>query len=211
MKTDSFIRLLAEDLPSQPDHPGMALARWLLATGGVAGAAFIVLAGARADLLGTGLLPSLMKVSMGVLLGWIAFRGARFLSRPEASINEPLGTLVMMAAFLAVLFASDLVLRGVDGWIVRVLGKSILTCLTVIPAMALLPLAASLYAFRGGATTSPVAAGGLLGLASAGMAIIAYGLFCTEDSPAFVATWYSLAAILVAVLGAALGRSLLRW
>lgn len=90
-------------------------------------------------------------------------------------------------------------------------GKSITACLTIIPALALAPLAASLYVMRGAATTSATAAGGLLGFASAGMAILAYGLFCTEDSPVFVATWYSLAALIAAVVGAALGRILLRW
>jgi hypothetical protein len=119
--------------------------------------------------------------------------------------------LVTFAAFLALLFATDLVFRGPDGWLVRMFGKSVVVCLMVIPLLALPPLVVSLHALLGGATTSPTFAGGLAGLASAGAAIIAYGVFCTEDSLVFVATWYSLAAILVAGLGAVLGRTLLRW
>jgi hypothetical protein len=211
MKTENFIRLLAEDLPSGPARQGIALTRWMSATALVTGAAFLLFAGARADLLGGGLLPSIMKVFMGALLAWAAIGGATSLARPEASVVQPLRRLVTFAAFLAFLFATELMFRGLDGWLVRMFGKSIVGCLTVIPLLALLPLVVSLHALRSGATTSPTFAGGLAGLASAGVAIIAYGVFCTEDSLVFVATWYSLAAIMVAGLGAVLGRTLLRW
>jgi hypothetical protein len=211
MKTDNLIRLLAEDLPSGPGQPVIGLTRALLPAAGLAGAAFLILAGARSDLLGSGLLPTLMKVFLGTLVAWGAIRGAAILARPEATFGEGFRRLGSVITLLAVMLALDLVLRGTDGWLARMFGKSILSCLTVIPGLALLPLAVSLHALRNGATTSPAAAGGLAGLASAGMAIIGYGVFCTEDSPVFVAIWYSLAAILVGGLGAVLGRKLLRW
>ena len=47
-------------------------------------------------------------------------------------------------------------------------------------------------------------------LAAATAAVI-YAFHCFDDSPLFVLTWYSLAAIPVVLLGAALGRRLLRW
>jgi hypothetical protein len=211
MKTENFIRLLAEDLPSRPVQPVTGLTRALLPAAGLAGAAFLILAGMRSDLLGSGLLPTLMKVFLGALLALAAIQGSAILSRPEASFAEGFRRLGAVITLLAVMLTLDIMFRGTDGWLARMFGKSIFSCLTVIPALALLPLAVSLHALRTGASTSPAAAGGLAGLASAGMAIIAYGVFCTEDSPVFVATWYSLAAILVAGLGAALGQKLLRW
>ena len=93
----------------------------------------------------------------------------------------------------------------------RLFGKGIVTCLTLVPALAALPLIACLTILRRGATSEPMAAGALAGLASAGLAILAYGLFCNEDSPLFIATWYSLAALIVGLAGAALGRAMLRW
>lgn len=211
MKTEHFIQLLAEDLPSRPGHPGTALMRWMLPTAIVTGSAFLLFAGARADLLDHGLLPTLIKMILGALLAWAAILGARTLIRPEVSIEEPMRRLATIAVFLAVLLGTDLMFRGADGWFLRMFGSSVVACLTIIPSLALLPLVVSLCALRGGATTAPALSGGLAGLASAGLAIIAYGVFCTEDNPVFVATWYSLAAVLVAALGAILGRSLLRW
>ena len=40
---------------------------------------------------------------------------------------------------------------------------------------------------------------------------VVFGLFCTEDSPMFIAIWYSLAAVFVGFVGAVLGRMLLMW
>jgi hypothetical protein len=152
-----------------------------------------------------------MKALLGGLLAWSAIAGAKTLARPEASVREGLKRLAAVAIFLTLLLAIDLASRGGAGWLGRMLGKSIVACLTIIPALALPSLLVSLYALRNGATTSPAIAGALAGLASGGLAILAYGLFCTEDSPVFVATWYSIAAVFVAAIGAGLGRILLRW
>ena len=38
-----------------------------------------------------------------------------------------------------------------------------------------------------------------------------YAAHCPDDSPLFVAAWYSLAVALVAAVGAATGRLTLRW
>jgi hypothetical protein len=88
---------------------------------------------------------------------------------------------------------------------------SVMRCVTLIPIMALLPLAAFMHAMREGAVVRPAVAGALAGLASAGLAIIAYGLNCNEDSPLFVGLWYSLAAALTAVVGAVAARRALVW
>lgn len=211
MRTENLVRLLAEDLPSRPADPGTALMRWMLPTAVLTGCAFLLFAGARPDLFGHGLWPSLMKLLLGVLLTWAATAGVRMLIRPEVSIEQPLRRLVPVAVFLVLLVGIDLMFRGADGWLVRMFGRSVVACLIIIPALALLPLVVSLCALRGGATAAPSFSGSLAGFASAGLAIMAYGVFCTEDSPVFVATWYGLSAVLVAVLGAILGRSLLRW
>ena len=49
------------------------------------------------------------------------------------------------------------------------------------------------------------------GLAAGGLAAIFYAAYCTDDSPLFVATWYSLAVLMLTVLGAVVGRMVLRW
>jgi hypothetical protein len=46
---------------------------------------------------------------------------------------------------------------------------------------------------------------------SAGFAATLYAAHCTDDSPLFVATWYTLAAAAVAAIGAVAGSRVLRF
>ena len=53
--------------------------------------------------------------------------------------------------------------------------------------------------------------GAIAGLLSAGLAATLYASHCTDDSPLFVATWYTIAALVVAGLGAGIGARVLRY
>ena len=55
------------------------------------------------------------------------------------------------------------------------------------------------------------AANAALMLVSAGLAATLYASHCTDDSPLFVATWYTLATALVAAIGALAGAKVLRY
>jgi hypothetical protein len=46
---------------------------------------------------------------------------------------------------------------------------------------------------------------------SAGLAATLYASHCTDDSPLFVATWYTLSTALVTAIGALAGSKLLRF
>jgi hypothetical protein len=46
---------------------------------------------------------------------------------------------------------------------------------------------------------------------SAGLAATLYASHCTDDSPLFVATWYTIATALVTALGALIGSKVLRY
>jgi hypothetical protein len=93
----------------------------------------------------------------------------------------------------------------------RLVGSNWRTCLTAIPLMSLPLLAAALFGLRQGAPTRPAIAGAIAGLASAGLAATLYASHCTDDSPLFVATWYSIATVLVTAIGALLGSRVLRF
>ncbi len=211
MRTDSVIRLLVEDLPNRPADAGAALRRWWPIAAAAAGVSFLAFAGVRTDLMASGFAPTMTKAALGLSLAAVSIVGAFRLSRPEVKTAPAAKGLIAIAVILGLVIATDFWSQGLDAWRMRLFGKSVLPCLTLIPLLAALPLAASLAALRRGATTKPAAAGALAGLASAGLAIVAYGLFCTEDSPMFIATWYSLAALVAGLAGAALGRLLLRW
>ena len=72
-------------------------------------------------------------------------------------------------------------------------------------------LAAALIGLRHGAPTRPALAGAIAGLLSAGLAATLYAAHCTDDSPLFVATWYTIATAMVAAIGALAGSRLLRF
>jgi hypothetical protein len=104
----------------------------------------------------------------------------------------------------------DLSQHGVADWDARLFGRTSLMCAPLIVALSAAPLAALLAAMRAGAPDRPPLAGALLGLAAAGLGASVYALHCPEDSPLFLAAWYSLAALSAAAAGAACGRWL-RW
>ena len=83
--------------------------------------------------------------------------------------------------------------------------------LLAIPAMSLPLLVAALVGLRHGAPSRPAVAGAIAGMVSAGLAATLYASHCTDDSPLFVATWYTLAALAVAAVGALAGSRVLRF
>jgi hypothetical protein len=80
-----------------------------------------------------------------------------------------------------------------------------------IPVLALAPLTAFMIALRNGAPDNPGLSGAVAGLASGAIAAAIYAWHCTDDSPLFVATWYTLAIAIVTAVGYFAGRRLLRW
>jgi hypothetical protein len=93
----------------------------------------------------------------------------------------------------------------------RWLGHNAMLCLTAIPLLSLPILAAALLALRQGAPSRPAVAGALAGLLSAGLAATLYAAHCVDDSPLFVATWYTLATALVTAIGALAGAKWLKY
>jgi len=94
---------------------------------------------------------------------------------------------------------------------VRLVGNNSKVCMTAVPLMALPLLVAALIGLRHGAPTRPAIAGAMAGLLSAGLAATLYASHCEDDSPLFVATWYTIATAMVTAIGALLGSRVLRF
>ena len=84
-------------------------------------------------------------------------------------------------------------------------------CMRMIPLLAAPMLAALIVALRAGAPLHPALTGALAGAASAGVAALLYASHCPDDLPLFVATWYPLATLICAAVGALAGRWFLEW
>lgn len=213
METDRLIEGLAADL--RPVSPGVVSRRIALtALVGGAVALVVVLAwlGLRQDLAAAVTGPMFwMKAGYAAVLGVAGFWCAERLARPAGSPRRAaalglLALMVMGGLGAATLMATEPSERAAV-W----LGHSWRRCPVNILALSLPTLAAALWAMRRLAPTRLRLAGAAAGLFAGGVGATVYGLHCTETSPMFLATWYSLGMALSAGLGALVGSWALRW
>lgn len=118
---------------------------------------------------------------------------------------------LLAPAMLAVAVAMEMIVVHAPQWLTELVGSNSLDCLISIPLLSLPLLAAMLWALRRGAPTRPGLTGAVAGIAAGGLGAALYAVQCTDDSPLFVATWYSLALVIVGLLGACIGQRVLRW
>ena len=212
MDTDQLIRTLAADNPHRAGPVGFVLALALLAAAPVSLLMFFAELGVRPDVMTAMHNPFFdLKFAVTLALAAAAITIALHLSRPEASLRGWVWLLIIPAGLLVGGISGEMMVPQRLPMMTRLVGSNSKVCMTAIPMMSLPLLAASLVGLRHGAPTRPAATGAMAGLLSAGLAATVYASHCTDDSPLFVATWYSLAAALVTALGALLGSKLLRF
>ncbi len=211
MKTDDLIRALSVDGKS-PWRVGNLLTVALLAAVPISVAAFFMEMGMRPDIATAVQNPFFdLKFAVTISLALSAVALSLHLSRPEATLR---GVVLILAVPVSLLLGGILVEMMLPQrlpWFTRLAGTNSRICLTAIPLLSMSFLAASLVALRHGAPSRPAVAGAFAGLLSAGLAATLYASHCTDDSPLFVATWYTLATALVVVVGALAGSRVLRF
>ncbi|NVP57686.1 NrsF family protein [Mycoplana rhizolycopersici] len=212
MQTEELINALKADSARQ----SMSLGRtWRVALACAALAAavvFYILLGPRPDFATAAHTVRFMfKFVVMLMLASAAFGLLRALSRPGSNIALPALRLIAAPAVLGVAVAVELVVVPSDQWRAIWWGTNISVCLTFIPVIGIAPLAVFLLALRHGAPTRPAVAGAVAGLLAGGLSATFYAAHCTDDSPLFVATWYSIAIASLAFLGMILGPRIARW
>jgi len=212
METDQLIRTLAADnaLPARP--VGFVLALALLAAAPVSVAMFFAGLGVRPDVMTAMHNPFFdLKFVVTLALAIPAIAISLHLSRPEASLRGWAWLLLIPAGLLVAGISGEMMMPQRLPMITRLVGSNSRLCLTAIPLISLPLLTAALIGLRHGAPSRPAVAGAIAGLLSAGLAATLYASHCTDDSPLFVATWYSIATALVTAIGALAGSKLLRF
>jgi hypothetical protein len=212
MDTDQLIRSLAADNSHRTRPVGFVLMLALLAAAPVSMAMFFAELGVRPDVMTAMRNPFFdLKFAVTLALAISAIAVSLHLSRPEASLRGWVWLLLIPAGLLAIGIGGEMMMPQRLPAMSRMMGKNSSTCLTTIPLMSLPLLAAALFGLRHGAPTRPAVAGAIAGLLSAGMAATLYASHCSDDSPLFVATWYTIATALVAAIGALAGSRVLRF
>lgn len=211
METDQLIRTLAADNAYRARPVGFVLALALLSAAPVSVAIFFVGLGVRSDVMTAIHNPFFdLKFVVTLALAISAIAIGLHLSRPEASLRGWVWLLLIPAGLLAGGIASEMMLPQRLPMMTRLIGSNSRVCLIAIPLMSLPLLVAALTGLRHGAPTQPAVAGAIAGLLSAGLAATLYASHCTDDSPLFVATWYTIATALVTIIGALTGSRVLR-
>jgi hypothetical protein len=212
MQTDQLIRTLAADNAHRARPVGFVLALALLAAAPVSVAMFLMGLGMRPDVMTAMHNPFFdLKFAVTLALAIPAIAISLHLSRPEALLHGWAWLLLVPAGLLVAGISGEMMVPQRLPMMTRLVGSNWRTCLTAIPLMSLPLLAAALIGLRHGAPTRPAVAGAIAGLVSAGLAATLYASHCTDDSPLFVATWYSIATALVAAIGALAGSRVLRF
>ena len=212
METEQLIRTLAADNVHRARPVGFVLALALLAAAPASMAMFLAGLGVRPDIMTAMHNPFFdLKFVVTLALAISAIVVSLHLSRPEASLRGWAWLLLIPAGILAAAIAGEMMVPQRLPMMTRLIGSNSRVCMTAIPLISLPLLAGALFGLRHGAPARPAVAGAIAGLLSAGLAATLYASHCTDDSPLFVATWYTIATAMVTAVGALAGSRLLRF
>jgi len=212
MDTDQLINMLAADNAHRPRRVSFVLALALLAAAPVSILMFMAELGVRPDVMTAMHNPFFdLKFAVTLALAAAAITISLHLSRPEASLRGFVWLLAVPAGLLVAGISGEMMMPQRLPMMTRLVGSNSRVCMAAVPLLSLPLLAASLIGLRHGAPTRPALAGAMAGLLSAGLAATLYAAHCTDDSPLFVATWYSIATALVTAIGALAGAKVLRF
>jgi len=212
MDTSELIRTLAADTR----RPATLLSTvWWWAAGlatALAVAVFLATLGLRPDFATAAESPRfLFKFAFTITLAVSAFGLVRALSRPGETWRKAMPYLAAAPALIAMAAVAELLLLPPDTWPAKLIGTNSMVCLIFIPSIGIGPLAIFLLVLHHGAPTRPAFAGAAAGLLAGAIAATFYAAKCTDDSPLFVATWYTIAIAGIALVGAAGANRFARW
>lgn len=211
MKTDELIALMTQDAPRGMRY-GRALALALGA--GVVVSAILLLStvGLRHNLASVfDTARVLFKVAITIVFAVLAARLVMRIGRPGEELRRPVLLLVVPAALVAVAVLAELFTLPAEAWRTSLVGRNALFCLFFVPVLSVAPFAGLFWALKKGAPQSPSAAGAAVGFAAGTIAAAIYAWHCPDDSPLFLATWYTIAIAGITIAGFFTGRHWLRW
>lgn len=211
MKTDDLITLMTQDTPAGLRY-GWALAL-ALGIGIVFSVVLLVVTvGLRHNMVSVfETARVLFKIVVTLVLAVLAARLAVRIGRPGEETRVSSLLLAVPALMVVVAVIVELVALPASTWRASLVGRNALFCLFFVPVLSFAPFTGLFWALKKGAPQNPTTAGAAAGLAAGGIAAAIYAWHCPDDSPLFLATWYTIAIAGVTAAGALSGRRWLRW
>ena len=212
MDTQSLIRALSQDAAAGRARLDRRLALGFALAAVLAAIIWSVLLGPRPDIAeAAATLRFPFKFVVTLALAGSAALAWRAVARPGTPVAPAAALLLAAPVLLAAGVVAELFAVPEGARMARLIGTNSAVCLTFIPLIGALPLAVLIAALRNGAPTRPTLAGAFCGLAAGGLAATFYAAHCIDDSPLFVAVWYTIAIGMLTLAGALAGRLVLRW
>jgi hypothetical protein len=210
MKTDEFIDALARELPRRRKNLRLMLAAALAVGLGVT--AFLWLALGPRDLASSVAsirfdVKLLSTLSLAIAACGLMMR----MARPGAPLGYWQCGLLVAPALVALAVFVELAMTAPSSWWARWIGSNALYCMTFIPLLSAAPLVGLLLVMRQAAPIEPTLSGAVCGLSAGGFGGFFYAMHCPDDSPLFLASWYTIAIAGVTFVGSVAGARVLRW
>jgi hypothetical protein len=212
MKTDDLIQVLAADQTSKPaiaTSYGFAIVTAFAFVG--AAITFLVVFGLRENLSSS----AVQQATAYKLLFTLGLSAAALatLWQVRQPVNQ--GRLWLVALVFLAIAAFGIVLDQIfptsGSFFERAKGLHPWLCLLLVPVISAVPLALFITLMRSHAPANPGRAGMAAGLSAAAIGASFYALGCTNDSPLFVLTWYSIAGLITTAAGYVAGKRFLNW
>ncbi|MGE0741250.1 MAG: NrsF family protein [Hyphomonadaceae bacterium] len=211
MKTDELIDLLARNVePAERPRWRRRMALTLLAGLAVAVALVAIGLGVRPDI-GAARMPIMMKALFSAFAAAVMLPLAARLMQPGKPLGWRIGAILVFVAACAVACAVALMGEAPGERMRALTGGTFPWCVVFIPILAVPTAAGLVWLMRAFAPTRLTLTGAAIGALSGGVGAMAYAMYCSVDSVAFVTLWYVLGIALSAAIGALVGSRLLRW
>lgn len=213
MQTDDLIARLSGGLePVRSTEVTRTLGLGLAA--GIAGSALLMAAtiGIRHDIMdamGGGAF--WLKFLYTLAIAALGLKLVERIGRPGTDARLPLALLAVPVLVLAAMMAMQMMAADDATRHSLMMGHSARTCSMLITGLALPLFAGLFWSLRQLAPTRLIQAGAAAGLLAGSTAATIYAFHCTESTATFIAIWYTAGIALTTLLGAGLGRWMLRW
>lgn len=212
MRTHELISILVADRSPAATRPFYAVAIATAVGAVISASLLLAVLGMRHDMADAAMsLRFLVKSATVLTLAACAIALVIRLSRPDANPGRLIWALALAPLILALAVIVELAVTPSQRWESQLFGYHWLACLMLIPLFSIPPLAGLLYALKQAAPRDAGIAGAVAGLGAGGIAASVYVMHCPDDSPLFMAAWYTLAVGFVSLIGYFGGRLWLRW
>ena len=213
MQTDDLIAHLSGNLePVRGAQVARTLAIGLAA--GAAGSALLMMAtiGVRHDIVDAmGGEAFWLKFLYTLVIAALGLKLVERIGRPGTDATWPVLLLAVPVLVLMTMMAMQMMPADDAARRTLIMGHSANVCSVLIATLALPLFAGLFWSLRQLAPTRLTQAGAAAGLLAGSAAATIYAFHCTESTATFIAIWYTAGIALTTLLGAGLGRWMLRW